>query len=307
MTLKLRVWVQSCFDSFERSLQAHRGILDNSKAFPKSVSRKDPLQHNLGFLLNTWLKQNDLQLVLVCFRPPTAYLPGSDGAACLADTVWRCAWWMSWCPEVLFVLLLSWTYRDLAAWIKTWTSPQPHRNTNMLWPQSTWSNIMRRLCINKHFEIAPVASTAIRGGPPTKRCSDTKTTQLENRNAWVEKRKGLSGREGWHLGGMEELGNKWFDAETEQWPFDSLEDYMHCDFQGMFALKCCRTWKDPQMWQLFLSFCRFVVQKWPGPRDTYITGPWQLHTYMNTARRVLAPSLLSPGPGPLISLAAEGQ
>lgn len=31
--------------------------------------------------------------------------------------------------------------------------------------------------------------------------------------------------------------NKSFDAETEQRPFDLSEDYMDCDFQGLFALK----------------------------------------------------------------------
>lgn len=104
---------------------------------------------------------------------------------------------MSWCPKVVFVLLLSKAYRDLPAWIKMWASPQPHRNTNRLWPLTTWSNIMWRLHINKHFEIAPVASTAIRGGPPqqsfavTQRQHNWKTGMPE-----LRKRKGQSGSEG---------------------------------------------------------------------------------------------------------------
>lgn len=161
---------------------------------------------------------------------------------------------------------------------------------------------MWRLHINKHFETAPRPRQP--SVAPTKPCCDTKTTQLENRNAWVEKRKGWVGA---RMGGVS-LGNKSFDAEAEQRAFDSSEDYMDCDFQGLFALKWCRFWKGPLKWQLFLSFCPCVVQR-PGlgpetlislGRDSYT------HEHTNTHRAV-APSLLLPGPGPLIFLVAKGQ
>lgn len=184
---------------------------------------------------------------------------------------------MSRCPKDLFALLLSKAYRDPPAWIKIGAPLRPHRNTNRLWPLTTRSNIMWRLHINKHFETAPQPRQP--SVAPTKPCCDTKTTQLENRNAWVEKSKDCVGAQGGGGEQREGLRNKSFDAGAEQRPFDCSENYMDCDFQGLFALKWCRFWKGPLKWQLFLSFSPRVVQgPRPGPRDTYITGPWQLHT-----------------------------
>lgn len=60
---------------------------------------------------------------------------------------------------------------------------------------------------------------------------------------------------------------------------------MDCDFLVPVCSKVMQVFKRPSevtAFSLFLSLCHAATL--PGPRDTYITGPWQLHTYTNRQR-----------------------
>ena len=57
-----------------------------------------------------------------------------------------------------------------------------------------------------------------------------------------ELRKGKAGWErgvmlGWERGGSLRNHFKSFDTEAEERPFDCSEEYMDCDFRGLFVLK----------------------------------------------------------------------
>lgn len=94
---------------------------------------------------------------------------------------------------------------------------------------------MWRLHINKHFETAPPASTAIHG--PNKAPLSHKDNTIGKQECMSCEKEGLGGREGDIEVEGGSLRNKSFDADAGQQPFDCLEDYMDCDLQGLFALK----------------------------------------------------------------------
>lgn len=121
---------------------------------------------------------------------------------------------------------------------------------------------------------------------PTKTCSDTETTQLWNRYAWVVEKEGLSGR--WLMSGWDRgcrVGAIWLFSQ-------------HFWFEVLRVVN-----KTLDVTAFSLSFSGFVVQgPDQGPLHTRITEPWQQHIYVNTQRG--GSTALSPVPAPLISSAA---
>lgn len=155
---------------------------------------------------------------------------------------------------------------------------------------------MWRLHINKHFETAPTTSTAIRG--PNKALQWHKDNTIGKQECMSWEKEGLCGREGWCWGGRGEFKKQIIWCRSWAAAFDHSEDYMDCDFQGLFALKRCRFWKGPLKWQLFLSFSPCVVQG-PGQgsetlislgRDSYTHTRTHKHTQSGGSKPFVAGS-----------------
>lgn len=170
---------------------------------------------------------------------------------------------------------------------------------------------MWRMHISKHFETAPPPSAAIYG-PRQKPSLSNKDNTIGKQECMTWEKEGL----GWSEGVISvvaggSLRNKSFGAKVEQQPLDCLEDDTDCGFRGLFALKWYRFLKrtsEVTAFSFFFSPC-VVQESSQGPetlislgRDSYTHPRRHKHTH-----RVVAPSLLLPGPGPLISLVAEGQ
>lgn len=69
---------------------------------------------------------------------------------------------------------------------------------------------------------------------------------------------------------------------------NQLMQKLSCGLHGLWLLMACLLssdagfWKGPLRWQFFsLTLFLFGAMTQPRHRDTYISEPWQLHTYTN--------------------------
>lgn len=121
---------------------------------------------------------------------------------------------------------------------------------------------------------------------PTKTCSDTETTQSGNGNAWVvRKRKRIKGWVGdgvllgWDGGDGQQMTWSRYRAAAI-WLLRGVKLWLFRTYLVWSAAGCEQSFWCDSFFSLFQWLCG--AGTWPGPRDTYITEPWQLHIYKNT-------------------------
>lgn len=140
---------------------------------------------------------------------------------------------------------------------------------------------MWRLHINKHFETAPPASTAIHG--PNKALLWHKDNTIGKQECMSWEKEGQGGSEGWCWCGRGQFKKQiiWCRSwAVATWLLGGLYGLW---LSGTVCSKVMQVLKRPSevtAFSLFLSLCGAGTRL--GPWDTYITGPWQLHTYTST-------------------------